>query len=175
MKPLLAKLQLIPSTSTISKRFLDFIPFVLEHEGGKYENDPDDPGGSTKWGIDIASHPFLGIVNLRNLTQTQAERIYFDSTYNGKLVCRESERTDWQKINAEHFVAKLGESHFDASLNTGVGRANRFLLASNGDVAEYINQRDAFYHRLVAFRPKSAKYLKGWLNRTMDLRKYLKV
>lgn len=159
----------------ISKRFLNFIPFVLEHEGSTYENDPDDPGGSTKWGIDIASHPFISIVDLKNLTKEQAEQIYFDSIYNGKLVCRESQRTDWQKVNAEHFIPKLGEAHFDAAVNTGLARAGRFLVASNGNVTEYNNQRDAFYHRLVAFRPKSGKYLKGWLNRTMDLRKFLKV
>lgn len=31
---------------------LDVLPFVLPHEGGT-SNDPDDPGGYTKWGVSL--------------------------------------------------------------------------------------------------------------------------
>jgi len=157
----------------MTERFENFIPFTLEHEGGAYENDPDDPGGSTKWGIDIASHPFLSIVDLKNLTQDEATQIYFDSTYKGKLVCHESQRTDWQKVGAEELPSKLGESHFDACVNCGRKRANKFLDESGGDVAKYNHERDAFYYRLAEARPRMRKFLKGWLNRTRDLRNYL--
>lgn len=147
-----------PKSSTISPRFHEFIPFVLEHEGGKLENDPDDPGGTTKWGIDARSHPD---VDIPNLTQAGATQIYYDSY--------------WRPNHCESLMPKLGEAHMDACVNTGQGRANRFLAAAHGDVSKYLNERDAFYHRLAAARPRSAKYLKGWLNRTADLRRFLHV
>lgn len=45
---------------------------VLGHEGG-YVNDPNDPGGETKWGISKRSYPDLDIPNL---TRDQAITIY---------------------------------------------------------------------------------------------------
>ena len=39
------------------------IPIVLENEGG-YINDPNDPGGETKYGISKRSYPALDIKNL---------------------------------------------------------------------------------------------------------------
>jgi len=143
-------------TSTISPRFREFIPFVLTHEGGKLENDPDDPGGTTKWGIDKRSHPD---VDIPNLTEAGATQIYYNSY--------------WLPNHCESLHHQLGEAHMDACVNCGGGRANRFLAAAHGDVSKYLNERDAFYHRLAAARPRSAKYLKGWLNRTRDLRQFL--
>jgi hypothetical protein len=148
-----------PSTTPqLSERFENFIPFVLIHEGGTYENDPDDPGGETKWGIDKRSHPD---VDIPGLTQAGATKIYYDSY--------------WTPNHCESLQPKLGESHMDAAVNCGTGRANRFLAAAHGDVGKYLNERDAFYHRLAAARPRSAKYLRGWLNRTRDLRHFLQI
>ena len=142
----------------MTKRFTAFIGFVLEHEGGTYENDPDDPGGETKWGIDKRSHPK---VDIRNLTKEDATEIYYASY--------------WKPNRCETLALKLGESHFDACVNCGSGRANRFLKASGSNVSKYNDERDAFYHRLVDARPRSQKYLKGWLRRTADLRKFLNI
>lgn len=152
------RLPFLPPKLSTTPRFREFITFVLEHEGGAYENDPDDPGGETKWGIDKRSHPD---VDIPSLTQAGATQIYYDSY--------------WAKNHCEAFTPKLGEAHMDACVNTGPGRANRFLAAAKGDVGRYINERDAFYHRLAAARPRSAKYLKGWLRRTRDLRQFLQV
>jgi len=122
------------------------------------ENDPADPGGRTKFGLDARSHPD---VDLDTLTQPQAEQIYYDSY--------------WVPNHCDSLHPKLGEAHFDSAVNCGAGRSNRFLAASNGDADKYLNERDAFYHRLVAARPRSAKYLKGWLNRTNSLRRFLQI
>jgi|SRR5215470_9792304 len=140
----------------MNQRFLDFIPFVLEHEGGEYENDPDDPGGPTKWGIDHRSHPN---VDIRNLTRDEAVEIYFESY--------------WQPNKCGTLPPKLGESHMDACVNNGAQRAKKFLAAANGDARKYNDERQAFYYRLVEARPTSKKYLKGWLNRLNDLRKWI--
>ena len=48
------------------------IPRVITNEGG-YVNDPDDPGGETKYGISKRSYPALDI---KNLTVEQATAIY---------------------------------------------------------------------------------------------------
>lgn len=45
---------------------------ILGHEGG-YSDDPDDPGGETKWGISKRSYPHLDI---KNLTVEDAAEIY---------------------------------------------------------------------------------------------------
>lgn len=52
--------------------FLFAIERVLGHEGG-YVNDPNDPGGETKWGISKRSYPDLDIANL---TRDEAISIY---------------------------------------------------------------------------------------------------
>ena len=48
------------------------VDFVLRHEGG-YVNDPDDPGGETKYGISKRAHPGLDI---KQLNKMDAIRIY---------------------------------------------------------------------------------------------------
>lgn len=149
---------MLPPNILMTQRFLNFIPFVLDHEGGIYENDPDDPGGATKWGIDSRSHPS---VDIKNLTKDGATEIYFTSY--------------WARNRCGELSAKLGECHMDACVNCGPVRANKFLGLSNGQPTLYNNQRDAFYHRLVVVVPRSRKYLKGWLNRTRDLKRYLDI
>lgn len=57
-------------------RFDQLIGAVLEHEGG-LADDPDDPGGITKYGISLRSYPHLGRDGIRNLTVEQARDIYY--------------------------------------------------------------------------------------------------
>ena len=49
--------------------FDDAVEFTLKEEiggsvNGGYVNDPDDPGGETKWGVSKRAHPNLDIANL---------------------------------------------------------------------------------------------------------------
>lgn len=53
--------------------FSPAIKIVLKHEGG-YVNNPNDPGGETKYGISKASYPHL---NIKNLTENEAKGIYY--------------------------------------------------------------------------------------------------
>lgn len=138
-----------------TKRFDAFIDFVLDHEGRYYEDDKDDPGGATHFGIDQRSHPN---VDIKNLTEDMAKDIYY---------------AEWKANRCELLAYKLGESHFDACVNCGTGRAKKFLAASKCDPSKYNDEREAFYRRLVAARPVAQKYLKGWLARVNDLRKFL--
>ena len=145
-------------------RFDSFMEFIFKWEcvrnkAGQVisENDPSDPGGLTKWGIDQRSHPG---VNIRSLTESQALDIY--------------RREYWDRNKIDSMPAKLGEAYFNCCVNCGAGRAKK-ILAQSRDAASFILAQEGFYHRLAASNPKLKKFLKGWLNRTQDLRKFLKV
>lgn len=141
-----------------SERFLRMIPFLWEWEGTKYENDPDDPGGATKFGIDQRSHPNEDI---RNLTEARAIEIYWLEY--------------WQKNNCEGYDYPMGEVVFNCAVNAGAGRV-RDIQSKIGPIStanDFLKELEAHYRRLAATRPGSAKYLKGWLNRTAALRKHL--
>lgn len=139
----------------MTPRFLKFCDsFVLDWEcdwprqtDGDPSDDPDDPGGYTRWGIDASSHPS---VNVRDLTHAQALVIYFG---------------EWTREGIESMPDKLGEAFFDSCVNCGFPRARTFLEKSN-TAGGLISARENFYRRLVKSRPKFKKYLRGWLNRT---------
>jgi len=145
----------------MTSRFIEFLPFIYEWECVKdrkgnviTENDPDDPGGITKYGIDQVSHPK---VDVKNLTEPQARAIYFD---------------EWTTCGAEVIADGLGECFFNACVNCGTGRARK-LLAASTTASDFLDNQEAFYRRLSSARPSLSKFLKGWLNRTSALRKFI--
>lgn len=145
----------------MTSRFLNFLPFIFEWEGETYENDPDDPGGETKFGIDRASHPHIDI---ENLTKEQAAEIYWSYPPNGD---------GWNDLAIDAMPPKLGEAYFNAVVNNGISRANKILAAAGNSPAMFIAQHADFYKALAAKRPTMQKYLKGWLNRLAALRTFL--
>lgn len=138
-------------------RFERFWPQLIKWEGTRYEHDPDDPGGATKFGIDQRSHPK---VDIRNLTEAAAKEIYWQEY--------------WMRNGIGELPCPLGEVHFDTCVNTGAGQAKKFLVRSR-NAAEYLELRDDFYRGLAARRPRMKKFLKGWLNRTADLRRWASI
>jgi lysozyme family protein len=167
-------------------RFLAFMPFIFEWEGG-YDNDPDDPGGETKYGIDKRSHPNEDI---KNLTKERAQEIYF-AEY-------------WQKARCEELPKNVGEVVMNIAVNAGHGRAGKWLqqacnefysgsdLVVDGSIgpktiaaaveveqlfphkvlAEALLDRTEQHYRSIA-RGRLAKFLKGWLNRNNSLRRWV--
>ena len=131
------------------------MPFIFKWEGG-YDNDPDDPGGETKFGIDKRSHPNVVI---RNLTKESAMDIYW--------------REYWQRNGCEAMPSPLGEVFFNCCVNCGAGRARRILagVEHEGAAGGFLDLQEAYYRRLANARPVLEKFLKGWLNRTADLRR----
>lgn len=128
------------------------IPWTFKWEGTKFENDPDDPGGATKFGIDQRSHPG---VDIRSLTADQATVIYWDEYYTKYRCDEKAPPMDWILFNA--------------CVNCGWGRASKLLAESGGDPKRFLEAQAAFYRRLAIQRPRSKKYLKGWLARLSDL------
>ena len=129
------------------------IPWLFKWEGTSYENDPDDPGGETRYGIDKRSHPS---VNIRDLTTDQAADIYW---------------SEYVKYACDHLSPPFDWVFFNACVNCGVGRAQKILKESGKDSSKFLSLQDSFYESLAASKPSSKKYLKGWLARTEDLRK----
>jgi hypothetical protein len=163
----------VPATSTSQSGytfdFNSFFEFLMEWEWRYYENDPADPGGATKFGIDQRSHPN---VNIRALTEADAKAIY------------------WQEWNAQdvgEFPCPLRQVYFNYCVNTGQGRAVKLVqkalgitqdgglgLTTKAAIANcepkktalaMIDAADDFYRSL-----NKPKFLKGWLNRNHALR-----
>lgn len=129
------------------------IPFLWEWEGTTYENDPDDPCGATKYGIDQRSHKD---VDIKNLTEDQAIEIYW---------------SEWLRCGCDHLPYPLNWVFFDTAVNLGVGRASEFLKESNGDVNKFLDLRIDKYRQIGRDRPRSQKFVNGWVNRAAALRK----
>lgn len=52
------------------------IAFVLAKESGELTDDPNDPGGLTRWGIALNRHPELTADDIRGMTALRAGQIY---------------------------------------------------------------------------------------------------
>ena len=131
--------------------FDEALKFVLKWEGG-YSNDPNDPGGETKYGISKRSYPELDI---RKLTLKQAKEIYYQNY--------------WLKSGCDKLPFPFNIVVFDTSVNMGRRRAMEFLNTYN-DWRDYLLKRLYVYSKF-----KQAKlYFRGWANRTLDLYKYIK-
>lgn len=87
---------------------------VIGHEAG-YVNDPNDPGGETKYGISKRSYPYLDI---KNLTVAQAKEIY--------------RRDFWQRIGADKLPDGVAFQAFDFAVNSGIETAVRKLQSAVG-------------------------------------------
>jgi lysozyme family protein len=151
---------------------------TLLHEGG-YVDDPDDPGGETKFGIAKRYHPD---VDVESLTPAQARWIYYHEY--------------WKPHGYAHLPAPVGAKLFDIGTNMNradVHRALQRALRAGGhpvvedgiigpvthgavdDVAAQIglaglmaalrSEIAAEYRVRVARAPYKAKWINGWLSR----------
>ncbi len=159
-------------------KFEPVIQAVLWHEGG-YANDPDDPGGETNFGISKRSYPQ---VDIKNLTRKDAKAIYL--------------RDFWRPgryagIRSQSVATKA----FDLGVNMGRTRAARLLqtavnalggklkvdgavgpktlravnaLSARSLLRELRAQAAVRYAEIVLARPKSKKYLHGWMRRAVS-------
>ncbi len=82
---------------------------LIGHEGG-YVNDPNDPGGETKWGISKRSYPDLDI---KSLTRDDARAIY--------------SRDFWLRGHMAALPFAVAFQCFDAAVNHGIRAAHRML------------------------------------------------
>jgi lysozyme family protein len=143
---------------------------ILAHEGG-YVDHPQDPGGATNLGVTMAvlaasrGHAVTK-QDVRNLTRAEALAIY-RAQY-------------WNAVHADKLAVGLDYCQADFGVNSGAGRANRFLqteLKAMGlykgaidgqlgaltfDALRQVNDVDALIGRLCDRRLAFLKKLKGW-------------
>jgi lysozyme family protein len=156
---------------------------TIGYEAG-YVNDPDDPGGETKYGISKRSYPNLDI---RNLDIPTAKRIYHDEWWQ-RLLLNQVEDLD---IAAEIFDTAINCGR-DAAVDIVQRACN--ALGSHLIVDGYIGPltlttinlrasetkelllvtlnclQAARYVRITEAKPRQRKYFKGWLNHRVQLR-----
>lgn len=156
------------------------ISIVIENEvgnfpNGGYVNDPDDPGGETKYGISKRSFPNEDI---KQLTVDRAKYIY--------------KKYYWDKMNLDLIdddFSALKLQIFDHGINAGKRTAIRMIqrivgvevdgilgintafainvypYSKNKLLNSYIEERFEYYLNITFKRPRFQKYTKGWIIR----------
>ncbi len=171
----------------MTDRFENCIAFVLAHEtvynaagGVKVERDPNDPGGTTKYGIDQRDHPN---VDVANLTEEGARAIYSTEEWT-KGRC-ENFKTPWDMALLDsavnpglHFIGVALQRAVNRGLTVDGVIGPKTIAATNASaldaVVRFLNLREAYYNSLPDYkqgRPFKVAFIHGWTNRVNDLRK----
>ena len=130
--------------------------FTKKWEGG-YVNNPNDPGGETKFGISKRAYPKL---NIKDLTEDDARGIY--------------KRDYWDFFNLDAIADwRFCTAVFDTAVNCGVARTAIWLDGSK-DAKDVIHCRQLHYETIVKKNPKLKVFMKGWMNRLHDLEQFIK-
>ena len=139
------------------------LDLVLRHEGIEFTNDPDDPGGCTKFGITRQTlqdwrGELTTCLDVRDMSEQEARDIY-QSRYIRPF--------DGVEPDVKPQVV-------DIAVNSGVLTARTLLaLAQQDDPNKSLNtrlfiQRMKHYVRIVKAHAERRKYLSGWFNRSVD-------
>ena len=173
--------------SAFEKAFEKAFEMTIGHEGG-YVNDPDDPGGQTKYGISKRAYPDEDI---KNLTIGRAKELYKRDYF---------EKQSLHLVDDENIAIEV----FDTSVNMGVGRGGKIfqeaLNLANRNERDYDNigvdgavgsktisayrkcpnkrllfnllnfLQAEFYIKLMRKREINEKYI-GWFDRVEIIRK----
>jgi len=151
---------------------------VIVNEGG-YVDNPADPGGATNWGCTKAVwEQYIGHEvskeDIRNLTKEDVKPLY--------------KRNYWDAIHGDALPSGLDYCLFDCAINSGVGRAAKFIQEIVGVFAdgaignntvtainqmntvtminEFSDKRQAFLESLKNF----PVFGKGWTKRVTEVR-----
>ena len=123
--------------------------FVFKWEGG-YVNDPDDPGGETNFGISKKTYPK---VDIKNLTKERARAIY--------------KKDYWDMCLCDELDSPADIIVFDTAVSMGLKKALTLFQESEGWM-DYLFRRMDCYAK-IAKSPSKQKFLRGWINRVVDL------
>ena len=147
---------------------------ILQYEGSAYTNDPDDPGGPTKWGITLADYrlhkdPKGTADDVKALSKDTAIAIYKNHY--------------WDPISGDSLPFYMAFLIFDFGVNSGISHGVKYAqavmkLAQDGAVgpaflaaapqanplpfiSDYHDAKMNFYSHLGTFW----KYGSGWTRR----------
>lgn len=160
----------------------DIAEAILAREGG-YVNDPDDPGGATKWGVTVHTMRRLGLDltgdgrvdarDVQRLPKDEAKRIfvaeYFERPGIAKLPDLLHATVFDMQVNAGNNAVKilqrlLGKMGFGVTVDGRIGpntvaASNRAARAAPDHIADaYGIERRNYYYTLADRRPASRKY-----------------
>jgi hypothetical protein len=161
--------------TNMTPRFLAFIPFIIKHEVvfqrghfGDYayvvtENDKNDPGSTTRFGIDYGEHQHspwnMAKQDINKLTLPEAQAIYF---------------RHWNLDGCEGMPPKIGEAYFNCCTMSGIGQAKK-IISRQKSVEGFLKDELNVFDMIVARRPAANEYLRGWKARIYDEAKFLGV
>lgn len=164
--------------------FFRALPWVLEAEGGVSDH-PDDRGGLTNHGV----------------TQMVYDRYRFSQDLPKRMVTKitNDEVIDiyhtlyWKKAHCDALPWPISYVHFDAAVNHGPSAAMGILqravgvdddgkfgpitkaaveaVAPSELIDDILWERLDLYAKIVRSRPSQKKFISGWLNRVLLLRK----
>lgn len=158
-------------------RFLECLKFVLKWEGDEFTDDPDDPGGATRFGItqsrfDQHQQQRAERRGVIDISREEIETIYFVD--------------HWRTARVNALFAPRDIVIFDTAVNCGPSAAVKWLQRAAGvvvdgivgdrtvEAANTLDRRDLIFAvvqqrrahcRTIARRPPLGKFLRGWLNR----------
>ena len=160
----------------------DIADAILAREGG-YVNDPDDPGGATKWGVTVHTMRRLGLDltddgrvdarDVQRLSKDQAKRIfireYFEAPGIAQLPRALHATVFDMQVNAGNNAVKilqrlLGKMGFAVSVDGRIGpntiaASTRAARAAPNHIADaYGIERRNYYYALADRRAASRKY-----------------
>jgi lysozyme family protein len=139
----------------MDRNFARSLALVLKSEGGWSDN-PADPGGATMKGVTLATfrrrHPNATKADLRAISNDDLASIYRDGF--------------WKPVNGDGLASGVDLVTFDASVNSGPGRALGWLKASVGGsdvetVKRICARRLSFMQGLKIWKT----FGKGWARR----------
>ena len=159
------------------ENFKEALAHVLKSEGG-YVNNPKDPGGMTNLGCtktvweEYVGHP-VSEADMRALTPESVAPLY--------------KRKYWDRVSGDDLPSGLDYAVFDAAINSGAGRAAKWLqevvgVTADGSIgsgtlaavaskdtqnliAKYNDKRLQFLESLPTF----ATFGKGWSRRVSEV------
>jgi len=162
----------------MKENFEDALKALLKHEGG-YVNHPQDPGGMTNLGVtkrvweEFVGHE-VDEQTMRGLTPEAVAPLY--------------KKRYWDAIHGDDLPSSVDFCVFDCAVNSGVGRASKFLQKAVGvtddgkigpgtlaavaskdpkEIVEaFCDIRQAFLESLPTF----ATFGKGWSRRVSEVR-----
>lgn len=123
--------------------FFDAAFSVIVGEEGGYVNDPQDPGGETRWGISKRAYPNLDI---KSLTLDEAKAIY--------------RRDYWDAMGCDALSWEMALISFDCAVNQGVG-ISREIRSLTSNAIDFQAERALRYAKLTTFQ----RFGRGWMRR----------
>lgn len=171
-----------------AQNFEEALKLCLEYEGG-YTNDPTDSGGETNYGIIHSEYDTYRATkglprrNVRYMEMNEVCDIYRHKYWEGAGCDKMTRRVaiavfDWQ-VNSgrgvKHLQKCLSVAEDGITGHNTLNELDCWINKGKEDelLQNYFELREASYRSWG--RGSQACFLEGWLNRSRDLKKYLKV